>query len=56
MLTTIGGGPFGTVNEAQVFVRIAPHDERIFSLTRLVKGIVTLDPLRRSAATTRSAT
>ena len=45
VLTTIAGGPFGTTNEAQVFVEIAPHDERIFSLTRLVKGIVTLDPL-----------
>ncbi len=28
MLTTIAGGPFSTVNEAQVFVEIAPHDER----------------------------
>ena len=45
VLTTIAGGPFGTTNEAQVFVKIAPHDERIFSLTRLVKGIVTLHPL-----------
>ena len=45
VLTTIAGGPFGTTNEAQVFVKIAPHDERIFSLTRLAKGIVTLHPL-----------
>jgi len=45
VLTTIAGGPFSTVNEAQVYVKIAPHDERIFSLTRLAKGIVTLDPL-----------
>jgi HAE1 family hydrophobic/amphiphilic exporter-1 len=45
MLTTIAGGPFSTVNEAQVYIKIAPHDERIFSLTRLLKGIVTLDPL-----------
>jgi HAE1 family hydrophobic/amphiphilic exporter-1 len=45
VLTTIAGGPFGTVNEAQIFVGIAPHEARIFSLPRLLKGIVTLDPL-----------
>jgi HAE1 family hydrophobic/amphiphilic exporter-1 len=45
VLTTIAGGPFGTTNEAQTFVLIAPHDERVFSLTRLVRGLVTLHPL-----------
>ncbi len=45
VLSTVAGGPLGTVNEGQVFVKIAPHDERIFSLTRLVRGILTLDPL-----------
>ncbi|HEX8030014.1 MAG TPA: efflux RND transporter permease subunit, partial [Vicinamibacterales bacterium] len=45
VLTTIAGGPFGTTNEAQTFVVIAPHDERVFSLTRLARGIVTLHPL-----------
>ena len=45
LLTTIGGGPFATSNEAQVFVAIAPHSERVFSIPRLLKGIVTLDPL-----------
>ena len=45
VLTTIAGGPFSTTNEAQAFIRIAPHDERIFSLTRLARGIVTLRPL-----------
>ena len=45
VLTTIAGGPFSTANEAQAFVAIAPHEERIFSLPRLLKGIVTLDPL-----------
>ncbi len=56
MLTTIAGGPFGTTNEAQVFVGIAPHEERIFSLTRLAKGIVTLEPLEAFRATTRRPT
>jgi HAE1 family hydrophobic/amphiphilic exporter-1 len=46
MLTTIGGGPFQTANEAQVFVVIAPHEERIFSIPRFLKGLVTLDPLQ----------
>jgi hydrophobic/amphiphilic exporter-1 (mainly G- bacteria), HAE1 family len=45
VLTTIAGGPFSTVNEAQVFVKIAPHSERVFSLPRLIKGLITLDPL-----------
>ena len=45
VLTTIAGGPFGTVNEAQAFITIAPHDERVISLTRIAKGIVTLSPL-----------
>ena len=30
VLTTIAGGPFGTTNEAQAFIRIAPHEERVF--------------------------
>jgi HAE1 family hydrophobic/amphiphilic exporter-1 len=45
VLTTIAGGPFSTVNEAQLFVAIEPHDGRVFSLTRLVAGLATLDPL-----------
>jgi HAE1 family hydrophobic/amphiphilic exporter-1 len=45
VLTTIAGGPFSTVNEAQVFVAIAPHGERVFSIPRLLKGVVSLDPL-----------
>jgi HAE1 family hydrophobic/amphiphilic exporter-1 len=45
VLATVAGGPLGAVNEGQLFVQIAPHDERMFSLTRLVKGLVTLDPL-----------
>jgi HAE1 family hydrophobic/amphiphilic exporter-1 len=45
VLTTIAGGPFNTTNEAQAFIRIAPHEERVFSLTRLVRGFATLQPL-----------
>jgi HAE1 family hydrophobic/amphiphilic exporter-1 len=45
LLTTIGGGPFSSSNEAQVFVAIAPHSERVFSIPRLIRGVLTLDPL-----------
>ena len=45
VLTTIAGGPFSTVNEAQVFVAIEPHARRVFSIPRLVEGVATLDPL-----------
>ena len=45
MLTSVGGGPAGAVNEGQAYVRIAPHDERVFSLSRFARGIVSLDPL-----------
>lgn len=45
MLSSVGGGFANAVNEGQAYVRIAPHDERVFSITRFVKGILTLDPL-----------
>ena len=45
VLATTGGGFLATVNSGSAYVRIAPHEERIFSLTRLARGIVTLDPM-----------
>jgi hydrophobic/amphiphilic exporter-1 (mainly G- bacteria), HAE1 family len=45
ILTSVGGGPAGTVNEGQGYVRIAPHEERVFSIWRFVKGVLTLHPL-----------
>ena len=45
MLMSVGGGPAGSVNEGQAYVRIAPHEKRVFSLARLARGIVSLDPL-----------
>ena len=44
MLMSVGGGPAGAVNEGQAYVRIAPHEQRVFSLARLARGLVTLDP------------
>ncbi len=44
-LTSVGGGYSGSVNQGEIYVRLAPHEERVFSWARLVKGLVTLDPL-----------
>ena len=45
MLASVGGGFNGAVNEGQAYVRIAPHEERVFSIGRLVRGVLTLQPL-----------
>ncbi len=45
MLSSVGGGFNGAVNEGQGYVVIAPHGERLLSVPRLVKGILTLQPL-----------
>jgi HAE1 family hydrophobic/amphiphilic exporter-1 len=45
MLSSVGGGFANAVNEGQGYVRIAPHDERVFSISRFLKGLATLDPL-----------
>ena len=39
-----GGGGFGGVNSGNLYIRIAPHEERYVSFTRLVKGLFTLKP------------
>ncbi len=44
LLTSVGGSFLGAVNEAQTYVRIAPHAERTFSLTRLWHGLLRGDP------------
>jgi hydrophobic/amphiphilic exporter-1 (mainly G- bacteria), HAE1 family len=45
VLATVGGSFLGAVNEARMYVRIAPHGERRVSPTRLVRGVVRGDPL-----------
>ena len=45
VLTEVGGSFLGNVNAGRAYVRIAPHEERIFSFSRLIKGIFTLKPL-----------
>jgi HAE1 family hydrophobic/amphiphilic exporter-1 len=45
VLITSGGGFLGTVNTGNAYVRIAPHEERTFSLGRLWHGVLHGDPL-----------
>ena len=45
VLATAGGGFIGSVNEGRAYVQLAPHDERVFSLSRLVRGVLSGDPL-----------
>ncbi len=44
-LASAGGSFLGAVNQGTIYVRIAPHDERVFSPTRLWKGITSGHPL-----------
>jgi HAE1 family hydrophobic/amphiphilic exporter-1 len=45
VLTTIGGGFLEAVNQGRAYIQIAPHEERTFSLSRLVGGIFRGEPL-----------
>ncbi|HKV11635.1 MAG TPA: efflux RND transporter permease subunit [Thermoanaerobaculia bacterium] len=44
VIATVGGGFISGVNRGDVFVRIAPHEERKLSITRFLKSLVRLDP------------
>ncbi len=44
VLASAGGGFLGGVNQGEMYVQLAPHHERVFSWSRLIKGLVTLDP------------
>jgi HAE1 family hydrophobic/amphiphilic exporter-1 len=44
VLGSVGGGFLGGVNSGEVYVRLAPHSERVFSWGRLIRSVVTLDP------------
>ncbi|MGE5609573.1 MAG: efflux RND transporter permease subunit [Bacillota bacterium] len=45
VLSTTGGGWLGGVNNGGMYVRIAPHDERVFRFDRLWEGLKKGDPL-----------
>ena len=44
VLASVGGTFLGAVNEGELYVRIAPHGERVLSLTRLFGALVRLRP------------
>ena len=45
VLMTTGGGFLSAVNFAQAYVRLVPHEERIFSLPRLLRDTARLRPM-----------
>jgi HAE1 family hydrophobic/amphiphilic exporter-1 len=45
VLSTAGGGFLGSVNDGRTYVQLAPHGERVFSISRLARGLFTGDPL-----------
>ena len=45
ILSSSGGSFLGAVNQGSVYVRIAPHDERVFSLTKLWDSMKSGHPL-----------
>jgi HAE1 family hydrophobic/amphiphilic exporter-1 len=44
VLTSVGGGFSGAVNNGDIYVRLIPHEGRVFSWARLFKGVISLDP------------
>ncbi len=44
MLTNVGGGFLGGINRGSIYVTIAPHAERRFSMVRLGRGVLAGDP------------
>jgi multidrug efflux pump subunit AcrB len=45
VLANAGSGFLGQVNQGTAFVKLAPHEERVFSFGRLLRGLLHLDPL-----------
>src|SRR6185295_15359279 len=45
VLATAGGGFLGGVSQGRAYVRIAPHEERIFSVGRLMREVLRGRPL-----------
>ena len=45
VLASVGGSFLGAVNQGEFYVRLAPHEERVFGWGRIFSGLVRLDPL-----------
>ena len=55
VLAVAGASTFlGGVNQANLYVRIAPHEERLFSVTRSLQSLARLQPLEAFRGTTAS--
>lgn len=44
VLSSVGGNFMASINQGRVYVRIAPHAERTFSVSRVLQGLWQLDP------------
>jgi HAE1 family hydrophobic/amphiphilic exporter-1 len=44
VLATAGGSFLGGVNQGRAYVGLTPHEERVFSLARLARGLLAGDP------------
>ena len=44
VVATTGGSFLGSVNEARMYVGLAPHEARVFSISRLAHGLLRADP------------
>lgn len=40
VLASVGGSFLGSVNSGSIYVRIAPHEERVFSISRFWRGLL----------------
>ncbi len=45
LLTSVGGSFLGSVNQGELYVRLAPHEERVFGWGRFISGMARLDPM-----------
>lgn len=45
ILSSVGGSFLGNINQGRAYVRIAPHEERIFSIPRFFESLLKGDPL-----------
>ncbi len=44
LLTSVGGSFLGAVNQGELYVRLAPHEQRVFGWGRFLSSLVRLDP------------
>ena len=45
VLSSVGGSFLGQISQGNIYIRLAPHEERVFSAGRLLSSILRLNPL-----------